>query len=247
MLLDIMYDNLTAMEKSIYANDHQMAQDTLASFYDRERNTDASYTMLIGKSKTMKTYLDAMYRNPKNQAIVDAFRKSIEIYNYNRQRQWSKNYYTRMDYMKEQLKAEMDRTGFDFEKDKLLMKMGRLHLSKGISAYGYNEIGNTLTEVANYHGKSALGIGFDMRYTIQNDTIVDALDTDNQWVLNYSGFTQFGDQTKWVLLDLKGMRQDFYWYPAPLGNKLNTYLEKLLENYDVLIIPPAYPEPTPNY
>jgi len=247
LLFDLMFANLDDGQKAIYRDFYKVARDSIVSFYNRELYNDEDYIELIYESKIVHRYLDAMKVFEGNRSIVEAFLKSVEIYKYNNDRKWSLNYSTRMNYMKVCLKAEMDRTGFDFEKDKLLMKMGRLHLSKGISSYGYNEIGNTLTELTEFHGKSALGIGFETRYVIENDTIVDELDSDNKWVQNYAGFTQFGDKEHWVLLDLKGIRQDFYWYPSPLKSKLNAQLEKLIENYDILVIPPAYGEATANY
>jgi len=246
-LFDIMFDNLNSNGKKTHTSLHQSAKDSIDAFYLKEMNEGLSYVTLINESPMISDFLKAMKEEKANLPIVEAFNKSIAIYKMNDDNKWYDNYQARITYMKRLLRQEFEAEQYDITRDKLLIKMGRLHLSKGTSPYAFSELGNTLDELAAFDGVNALGIGFETRYYIENDSIVDQLDSDNKRIQNYKGFKQFGDKYEWVILDLRPMRKDFHWHPHPLKGKLNTYLLKLISNYDILIIPPAYGDGTPNY
>ena len=246
-LFDIMFENLNSKRKVIHKNLYQSAKDSIDAFYLKEMNEGLSYVTLINESLLIFNFLKAMKEEKANLPIVEAFNKSVAIYKMNDDNKWYDNYQSRITYMKQLLRQKFKNEKFDITRDKLLIKMGRLHLSKGTSPYAFSELGNTLDELAAFSGVNALGIGFETRYYIENDSIVDQLDSDNKRIQNYKGFKQFGDKYEWVILDLRPMRKDFHWHPKQLKGKLNTYLQKLISNYDILIIPPAYDDGTPNY
>ena len=246
-LFDLMFGNLTENQKAHHKKLHQSAIDSLQSFYQREVEKGESYVTLISESQVISEFLKTMHQADENAPLVEAFTKSVEIYKLNDDSRWYENYQTRIAYMKQLLRTEFEKEKFNVVNDKLLIKMGRLHLSKGTSPYAFNELGNTLTELCEYNGVTALGIGFETRFHIENDVIMDELDSDSKYMQNYREFKKFGDKYKWTILDLRPMRKDFHWHPQPLKGKLNAYLQELIVNYDILIIPPAYDKSTPNY
>ena len=172
MLFDMLFENFSKSQKKKNKSLFLKAKDSLSSYYQRELLNDESYTTLLLKSKTIKEFFEMSKVQQKNIPIIESIIKSAEIYKLNDVGKWSENYQMRISYMKQMLKKELDAKAYNFNKDKLLIKMGRLHLSKGTSPYSLNEIGNTLHELAEYHNVSALGIGFETRFYIKDDKVI---------------------------------------------------------------------------
>lgn len=247
MLFDLMYENLSTAEQAEGKAVFTEARDSLNAFYLRELINGDYYLSLIRESEIVAECIKLFAKTEHNHSIIEAFENSFSIYQKLDNNQFYENYESRVAYMKSQLAQHLSVSNYDFKNDKLLMKMGALHLSKGISPYAQNEVGNTLHELAEYNGVSALGIEFGSRFYFSDGEIQDELDLDDDYVKEYSQFKKFGHKTQWTILDLRPMRKAVHWYPQPLLKKVNQSLQELINNYDILIITPATEDPSPNY
>ena len=193
----------------------------------------------------MQDYLDLMLEEPGNIPLVAAFRKSCEIYYLYDTRKWYDNNSTRIQYMKERLRKGLEASDFDIAKDKLLIKMGAYHVSKGFTPLSFYEVGNTLNELTEYHGNEALSIGFINRYEMTDDGLEDVMELGYKYYHNLRNFYNMGSKNEWVVIDLQPLREGFYYHPQKY--KLNPYEEKMLQRFDLIIITPTEYEATKNY
>jgi|GEM_PF-2663244 len=247
MLFDVMYKNLKKKKQRRYSQEYRSAIDSVRMFYKMEVEGEGYYTHFLTRSETISRFLTKMGVSQKNKPVIQAFNRSVALYKMADDKNWYGNYEARIAYMKENLKKHLRAVKHDFKNDKLLMKMGRLHLSNGTSTHGFNEIGNTLHQLNDYNGGSTLGIGFDMRYYMGKNGIADLLDNKRKAIQDLKGFKQFGKKHIWVILDLRPLRKAYDWYPYTYKGKLNSSLQAMTHNYDILIIPPAHESPKPNY
>lgn len=123
--------------------------------------------------------------------------------------------------------------------------MGGYHLSKGFSPLSLYEVGNTLNELAEYHGNSALNIGFMSRFYEEDSTLKDNSLSENRYFKNRKPLLQMGQKTEWVVIDLRKLRGGFFYYPQKF--KLNTNIAELIQRYDLLVIPKTEIEGISNY
>src|SRR3712207_9532180 len=78
--------------------------------------------------------------------------------------------------MKKNLAEGFAKLKFDLKKDKMLLKMGAVHTGRGFSDLSLFEIGNTLSELAAFHGNRSLHIVFGSRfYFAANGQEIDSL------------------------------------------------------------------------
>jgi len=245
MLVDRMYSQLPSDAKQNYMDSYNSIKTTLHQFYIDDENDKKAFSLSVQDSKLISDFLEQMSKTPENISIVEAFEKSIEIYALYAKRKWYENNATRITYMKSQLKEGLTRFNFDISKDKLLIKMGGYHLSKGFSPLSLYEVGNTLNELAAYHGNTALNIGFMSRYSKEGDKITDNYKSENTYFKARKDILQMGKKDKWVVIDLRPMVKGYFYYPQQF--KLNPQLQKLVQRYDLLVIPKIEIESTPNY
>ena len=123
--------------------------------------------------------------------------------------------------------------------------MGGYHLSRGFSPLALYEVGNTLSELAAYHGNESLNIGFSSRFFLSDWTLQDYLQSDRPYHKRYKDLIQMGKKNEWVVIDLRPLIKGHYYHPVKY--RFNKYVEDLVKRYDLLIIPKQDRHPTPNY
>ena len=244
MLVQLLYDNLED-EKEDLTPLYNQTLDSIEVYYTNDDMDKKDLNLAIHQSEILKDYFDAVKHAPNNQDIIDALVTSNTIYKYNYDRQWYHNNLIRSRYMKANLKKMMDEENFDLQNDKLLMKMGGYHSSKGFNPNYVFDIGNTLNELADFHGNSCINIGFSNRYYMDGDTLRDILDSDKRWDQTLKEFDQMGKKDKWVLIDLRPMTDGYYYYPR--AYKLRETIKDYIRRYDFLVITKTEIEGTPNY
>ena len=131
------------------------------------------------------------------------------------------------------LKNELKRMNFDFDEDKLFVKMWRGHLANGVTPNGFYGVGNMLMELAAYHERSSLNIGFLNRYMSVDDEVVDALSQEGGVRPIHKPFVAQGQKDQWVLVDLRPFTETFY-YDSYIQTKEMLYM---MRSYDMIIIP----------
>lgn len=245
MLLDSMYAHLPAEKKRELSETHTTVQDSVEHYFILDSNDGPALSISLTQSAILQDYLDQLSKIPENEEIATAFRKSIEIYKLYAESKWFDNNKTRIQYMKQQLNKGLREKGFDIAKDKMLIKMGAYHLAKGITPLGFLEVGNTLSEIAAFHGNKSLNITFTNRYYMEEGKLVDIMDTENKFQKRYLHLAQMGQKDKWVVIDLRRLLKGIHYYP--IRHLVNEQVSELINRYDILIIPPTETEPTPNY
>lgn len=245
MLIDDLFSKLNAENQTSYSSSYGQAKKELSTLYQKWTKNEVKFFNSIQSSQAISTFLDEMSTFSVNTSTVEAFKKSVEIYGLNDKRKWYENNATRVKYMKQCLREGLTKKAFNTKSDKLLIKMGGYHLSKGFSPLALFEVGNTLNEIAEYNGNTALNIGFMNRYEMENNEIVDALDSDNPFIQKRSHFLSLGDKKEWIIVDLRPIRAGYYYYPQKY--LLNEAEEKIIQRYDLLILTPLEEKGSPNY
>ncbi|WP_157957253.1 hypothetical protein [Winogradskyella tangerina] len=242
MLIDKMYNNLNAERKKEHKDLYDKMREELQQFYLDDQSDKQNLHVSISKSERLKDFLKAMASEVKNLEIIEALKQSSAIYLLYNQRQWYENNATRIKYMKAQLRRGLSNSNFDLSKDRMLIKMGGYHLSKGFSPLSLYEVGNTLNEIAEYHGNTALNIGFMSRYAIEDGELKDYYTSENRYFKNFKDLLQMGKEDEWVMIDLRRLIKGYFYYPQRY--KLNPKIAELVQRYDLLVIPKTEEEGT---
>ncbi|WP_299524032.1 hypothetical protein [Winogradskyella sp.] len=245
MLIDKMFENLPKDIKAQHLDLYSEVKSSLQKFYKDDQEDKQNLHVSLSNSELFKDFLQKMSIEPKNLEVVDALKQSSAIYLLYNNRKWYENNATRIKYMKSQLRKGLIDLNFDLSKDKLLIKMGGYHLSKGFSPLSIYEVGNTLNEVAEYHGNTALNIGFMSRYSKEGDVITDNYNSENRYFKARKDLLQMGKKDQWVVIDLRPMIKGHFYYPKKFN--LNPQLAELVQRYDLLIIPKMEVEGILNY
>ena len=235
MLIDKMYKQLTEENQKEYKNLYEQARAALQQFYKDDQADKQNLHVSISKSESFTTFLKAMSTAPENLEIIEALKQSSAIYLLYEKRQWYANNATRITYMKSQLRKGLTDLNFDLSKDRMLIKMGGYHLSKGFSPLSLYEVGNTLNEIAEYHGNTALNIGFMSRFEMDGEALKDYSQSDNRYFKNFKDLLQMGQKDEWVVIDLRRLIKGYFYYPKRYN--LNEKIAELVQRYDLLVIP----------
>ncbi|WP_282042917.1 hypothetical protein [Winogradskyella flava] len=245
MLADHMFNNLPNTLQKKYQSLFEDSKSELTQFYKDDEEDKRDFAVAISNSEKIGEFLDAMRLEVRNVEVLEALKRTTAIYLLYSQRQWYENNFTRIKYMKSQLKKGLDNLDFNLGEDKLLIKMGGYHMSKGFSPLGLYEVGNTLNEIAEFNGNIALNIGFMTRYYLENNALKDNSDSENKYYKNHKALLEMGKENQWVVIDLRPLIKGFHYYPKQFN--LNKPLVNLIERYDLLVIPKVEVEGTPNY
>jgi len=242
MLLDEIYSNIDSKSKELYQESFQVAKDSLLVLIDDDINEKRRLPAEVHQSVEVQGFLNKMKMFPANKKIVNAFNKSIEIYKMNSDRKWRQNNEERALYMKTNLRKSMEASEFDFQKDKMLVKMGAYHNSRGQSPMEVFDVGNTLSELAEFYGNQSLHIAFSSRFYMEEGSEKDVLIDEPKH--SYNVFNALGKKDSWVVIDLREIQHGMYYYPVKY--KVTKEIEDLIRRYDLLVIPPIETDPTPN-
>lgn len=233
MLFDHMFAEIPAADQPTHASAYSRVQDTLAHFITLDNDTKAKFELLIRDSEFLTDFMESVSGYGKNMEIQTALLKSIDIYALNSTRQWYESNRDRISYMKQNTRKGFEKNNFDFTKDKAFIKMGAYHLSKGYSPLGFFEVGNMLNEMADYHGNKAFNFKFVSRYYKEDGEVFD----DAAEPSDLLNLIKMGKKDEWTVINLHPIIKGVEFYPVKYI--LNPAEQKLIESYDVLIIPPV--------
>ncbi len=242
MLMDLMYHNLEDYKKAELQDLHLKTLTVMDSLMTEDINDGENLTSSIFKSTILNDFLSEMEIVPENKEIIQAIKKSVEIYETGA---WFDKNAARIQYMKKLFKEYATENDFNIYKDKLLAKMGAIHLSKGFSSLGLFEMGNTLTELAEFNGNTVLNIAFSMRYYLDGNELKDICLSENKYHQKLKILNQMGQKDKWTIIDLRPLRKILVHYKT--ADKIKTDVAKMIQRYDLFIIPKTEIEPSPNY
>jgi erythromycin esterase-like protein len=244
-LLERLYNNLKPQKKKELAGLYQEAVTTVNNAYETDSKGGQRSYITLQESAVYNLFLAAAAeKNPANRRIADALRKTTEIYAMNVLRKYYENNGTRIEYMKQNLRESFARLKFDLRQDKMLLKMGGVHTGRGFSPLAFFEIGNTLSELAKFHGNSSLHIDFGSRFYIEDGKEIDGLDDPKGFTYRFQPFLQMSKKDKWTVIDLRPLREAVFYRDK---FEFSSNVLEIFKNHDLYLMPPLDKDPTPNY
>lgn len=234
-LIEKMYHNLSQKDQSILSDSYAALKDTLAYFYKLDDTDSKSLMLSLRDSKLFNDFIHKAAGKEENKQIKEAIEKTIEIYGYNISRKYLECNATRIDYMKANLSKQLNIYGFDYSKDKMLVKMGGVHTAKGYSWLSLYEIGNTLHELAAFNGNSSVHLTFFNRYYKEKGKEIDDLDDPKGYASRYKDLLQFGQKDKWTIIDWRPLKSKVFYsrkYDLP------KVVIETMKQHDLMLIPP---------
>ena len=239
LVTDELYNNLSKSNQQFHTQLYQSSIDLLDSLYANMEGQ--SYDDVLGLTSGLKAsasynlFLEEMSAFDINTELLKQLRFSIDYWWMYGSKQGYKKNKLSSQRNKVLIKEILDGLDYNFEKDKLFLKMWRGHLTNGVTRNGFYGVGNMLMELANYHGHSSLNIGVLSRFTIEDGVIEDRLDNPEQVPMIQRPFVSLGEADQWVLVDMRHFNETFYW-----GNYILTIdMLKMMRRFDMIIIPKA--------
>ena len=235
--LDHLYNNLSIANQKVYKKDYEESCKLIDRLYAQIKGQ--SYEDVLGLTEGLKSseafgkFLQDMSTFNNNTQLVNYLQFSIDYWwMYGSKQGFEKNRLSNKR-NKSLMKLALEHSNFDFEEDKLFLKMWRGHLVNGVTRNGFYGIGNMLMELAAYHGHSSLNIGVLDRFIMEDGVVKDALESNGYVAKNNKPFMAMGQKDKWVLVDLRSFNQEFYW-----GNYVRTVeMNDMMRRFDMIIIP----------
>lgn len=235
LIIDEMYNNLSAANKLVHQKEYNASVVLLDRLYGelKGQTYDDIKNLTVGlkASEDFNKFLEEMNTFTVNNEIYDAIQFSIDYWwMYGNQEGYKKN---KLNDQRNRvlMKEALKKSNFDFGSDKLFLKMWHGHLTKSKTRNGFYCVGGMLREMADYHGNNSLVVCVLSRYTMDDEKLIDAMDSDLHPI--YEPFIAQGQQDDWVLIDLRPFTEVFYW-----GNYVpDLWLEKMMDRYDMILIP----------
>lgn len=244
-LLERMSNNLNPKKRKELAELYNKTIKAVKSAYEVDNNGGKRLFETISESADFNNFLDsASEKNPTNQRIANAIRKTTDIYLKSVKRQYLAQNSERVEYMKQNLAESFASAKFDLRRDKMLLKMGGVHTGRGFSPLSLFEIGNTLSELANFNGNKSLHLNFNSRFYIDKGKEVDDLADTKGFGYRFQALLQMSKKDKWTVIDLRPLRSEVFY--ARKYN-LDEIIVEIFKNHDLYIMPPLDIDPKPNY
>lgn len=185
-------------------------------------------------SSIIKHFFSLIEVIPENKWLIGQITQSWRIYEQERLNNW----HPRVENMKSNFVQAYKEADKNESLPKVFVKLGAVHTARGTSSSGFQEVGNTLYELAKYNGTKVFSVISFARYRIDKKGILtDELDPDDSQLLKYT------DEKSWSLINLKQLATDGWKGKIKLSKTIRNYIQK----YDMMLIPPATKRMKPNY
>jgi hypothetical protein len=245
MQVDQIYANLDSFQRRSVADLYQELRDSLRLYYEWDIAGKQGISVSLKGSPLFEEFLNRTRVNPPNAELIDAVLASIDIYYLNDTRRWFESNERRVMYMKSMFVRHIREESIDLSQEKILFKMGAYHVSRGFTPLAFYEIGNMVSELADFHQRKDLNITFSSRFYMENGEVKDILESDNPFYQRTRELDKYGSMDEWVVIDLRPiLKGHFYW---PRIYDFNEHIIAMAKAYDLLIIPITETDPTPNY
>lgn len=244
-LLQRMYNNLEPEKRKKCTELYRGAVNAVTTAYSIDSSGGKGCFETIAESTGFRKFLDEVsVQNTPNQKIADAIRTTTDIYMKSAQRKYLEQNSNRVQYMKQNLAAAFAKNKFDLRKDKMLLKMGAVHTGRGFSPLSLFEIGNTLSELAEFNGNKSLHIGFNARFYVDSLKEIDELRDTTGFGYRFKALFQMAKKDKWTIIDLRPLRYNVFYSRS---YKLDEVVLEIFKNHDLYILPPLDIDPAPNF
>ncbi len=233
LLVDQMYSRLSEEEQQAQKKAYLACQQVLKKLYTAKSLDLLGFVDAVDASQEVQDFLKQIEMLEKTPLYVNAFRRALLRAKMHVQKQFYRKNEQRIKDEKDYLKQELDRIGFQSDKEKLLVKWDRNFLSRGFQPYAFYGIGNTLSELAEYNGSKSLHIAIVPRYQERESSVTDVLQKPNP----LDSFLRMGQRDKWVVIDMRDMIENYYY--TPVRFLLNETALDFVKRFDLLVIPPV--------
>lgn len=238
-LIEEMYQNLPAEEQRRLASLKNACIDSLEVYFQRDIEGTGSVSRFVKHSIEIDSFLSVAAIVEVNKPIEEAIRMTTEIYYAGANRQYLRQNSQRILHMKDNLRKGMIEAGFDLSSDKLLLKIGAFHAGRGWSPLSLYELGNTLSELAEFHGNQSLNIYFYPRFYEEDGKVVDDLDPNSSLAI----LQHFGKKDQWTVIDFRPIKETIFYFRKYV---VNDYLKDVVKRFDLMVLPPVDFDPTIN-
>lgn len=190
-------------------------------------------TILLN-SESIRSFFNKVSTSHKIREIIRQQILSWQIY----EQESKDNWYPRVENMKENFVANYRRVAAKEKEPKVFVKMGAVHIARGTSSSGFQELGNMVYELSNLNGTRTFSVISFARYRINaKGETVDFLEADDAELLKYT------TKDLWSLIDLNRLREQAMQGKIKLSKEMMSYMQK----FDMMLIPPATKYMEPNY
>ena len=245
MLIDLMYKNLTKDMQKKHQSSYEKCLLSLQNIY-KNRNGDLNkFYHEVKRSKSIDDFLTILSKEKKNVEILLEFNYCLDFSLMYAQKTYFKKNKIRVQDEKSKLKQQAEALNFDWEKDKMFIKWDNGYIPKGIQVNPVYGLGNTMHELATFHGNQSLHIGVLKRFYMKDGVLHDELESNNQWTNKHNDFIQMGKKSKWVVIDVRPLLEGLHYYP--IKYLANQRIKNMISGYDLIIIPKIEYESTPNF
>ncbi len=238
---DLLADSAALFKAHLEASEYLLEQYKL----EKRQKDHPLFTNLLNSSE-IKEYFNLVNKNPQNDQIIQDILLSWKIYEQNR---LNRNYSFKMrgDLMKSRFKEVYAKASRKEINPKMLIKLGGLHIMRGNTPLGIEDIGEQAHQMADKNSGQDLNIYFMFRYYLDKEEELGYFDNavgNSNWLNERKPILLQGKVDEWALIDLKSlkaaMEEEGYVYLYPP-------IKKLISRHDYILIPPATEDVRPNY
>lgn len=233
-LIDKIYQN--ANKEKVSFQQYEMVRNAIIYEYANGKNGyNPNLTKNLLNSKLLSAFLEES-NSAYNKALIQDLLKSLYINNEQKKGHW----WLRVDNMK----SNFTETYKNLQKNKelhpkIFFKFGAVHMSRGASFSGFQELGNTIYELSKLNQTKSFIMTAFPRYIYDEKTgvVEDAIEEEDSEIL------QFTTSDKWTIIDLKEL------FKLSIDNhiSLDKNIIGYIERYDAILIPPATKYSEKNY
>ncbi|MEM8890018.1 MAG: hypothetical protein AAGD28_18720 [Bacteroidota bacterium] len=240
------YDSFELHLDSIYAKDLKKGAEIKGLYEECKSNIrkwrkkeiwkgNFAYTCSLLEDQSLTAFFSYFTGNPEAETHIEAVTTSLKIYCKNEQGKGSNQ--ERAYYMQSNFEQMYKKAQVKDQQPRVFIKMGSVHLSKGTSIFGVDDMGKFLEEKAAMEKTSYLNIRHLRRYRNGKDLI-----GKKGWT-EVGLLMKLGKKDAWTLTDLRPMRE-----ALQKGEiQADKHITYELLNFDFLLIPPNDRKSKPNF
>ncbi|QES91047.1 hypothetical protein [Rhizosphaericola mali] len=230
-LLDLLLKN-SSNSQYIKEKYHEIYNYTASEYKNGKNGFNPKLTEHLLKSEKLNNYLKAV-SNKKNKEIIRELKRSLSIYADEGRGFW----FPRVKNMKYNFVTHYKKIKNN-ESKKAFIKLGAMHVAKGTSYSGFQELGNTIYELANYNLSKSFSLICFPRYKLDStNSIKDVIDEEDTEIL------KFTKPDKWTFINLNELEELSIEKNIKIDDTIKGYIQK----FDAILIPPATKESEKNY
>lgn len=214
---------------------YKSARQVIIDGYEKDRieKKHGLATTLLN-SAPIRLFFDRVSKDAKTREIIRQQLLSWRIY----EQEGINNWYPRVENMKKNFADDYKKAAVKEKEPKVFIKMGAVHIARGTSSSGFQEVGNMINELSILNGTKTFSVISFARYRINaKGETMDFLEEEDAELLKCT------TKDSWSLIDLNRLRADGLHGRIKLSKEMVSYMQK----FDMMLIPPATKNMELNY